>query len=620
MIKALYFQPKKRQKRDLSIRHYGFDIETYGKENTFMLACIANETETYSYWSDEECFHALIHDQKFADTCMLATNLKFDFFGLLNRRLKDKGAKDIKVIERNGRIYKCLIVRPDKKVIEFRDTSNYWLQGSVEKLGAALGTPKLKPPYDIGSRAPQTDEERKGMIEYCAQDARISCMWYEKFILTMCDKYGVDPPYTAASMALLIYRTNYFSQTYLPIASHDDWSDIRKAYYGGETIVFKRGTCPTVCECYDINSSYPGSMAQKRYPDPKTRCVVPKGNMFLIEKLEGFTYVEGWMPDSIYIPALPVKIFDKLLFPTGHIKGFYTHVELRQALADGFAIKKIGKSIYYDKTCAPFTSFINDFYKKRLQLKKDKDPMENMYKIILNSSYGKFGFNYTEKNSVLTIAQLGDDILEECDRIRPLKYDFFSLLNTDCRQQTDYSLIEWAAYITAYARLHLLEFMRKHEPYLLYVDTDSLYLMAGHDPIVDSKELGDFKKEKDCPPNKSIFIAPKHYRFDNDIKIKGVSIPKKDQIKADQIWYQSTTGQPIEQKQFSSHRRVLRSQEHHKHGELEFNEILDVVKILNVEDKKRNWDKKKFDINVQQDSRPISLTLEDWRKHENKRK
>lgn len=622
MDKKVFFTQKKPKKRDMNIVHYGFDIETTGKKNEFILACISNSERTYVYRDSKTCIRELMNEPQFADVCLIATNLKFDFFGLVQRFVMELGTKHMKLAEKDGRIYRCVLVRPDGKTIEFRDTMNYWVAGVV-KLGDALHLPKMEHP-SFFPNAPRNEDEWKELTVYCENDAKISVLWYEQFVLTMCDQYGIVAPLTAASMALAIFQTNYLEYNFLEVPTHNQWQFIRQSYLGGRTEVIRRGVVPAKVDCYDINSSYPGSMANNVYPNPSRRHDIAHGSPWIIENKEGFSYVEGYMPDEIFLPVLGVKIMDKLIFPTGWIKGVYTHVELRQAIKDGFRIETYGRCIYYTKTCAPFADFIHEFYDKRKELKKKKDPMENMYKIMLNSSYGKFGFNYMESNSIVTSLQLSEEKLGEITKITGLAYDFFSITCEDSQKQVAYALIEWASYITAYARLHLLTFMREHQDYLLYVDTDSLYLMDGHAPVPNNDVLDAFKFEKDCPPNQSIFIAPKHYRFVDDIKIKGIKVPKlqkdgKNREERDILWLSSITGKEIAQEQFASYRRVLRSKEHHKNGILAFNEIIDIKKILKTTDTKRQWGKT-LDVTQLETSKPKSLTHEDWRTHEKKTK
>ncbi|ALG96753.1 putative DNA polymerase, phage-associated [Acidianus bottle-shaped virus 2 strain ABV2] len=68
-----------------------------------------------------------------------------------------------------------------------------------------------------------------------------------------------------------------------------------------------------------------------------------------------------------------------------------------------------------------FKDVIEDLYSKRLQLKKQKNPLEKVYKLILNSSYGKFGerigFNAKFQNVIYAsmITALGRTFIQNVD-------------------------------------------------------------------------------------------------------------------------------------------------------------------------------------------------------------
>ena len=83
-------------------------------------------------------------------------------------------------------------------------------------------------------------------------------------------------------------------------------------------------------------------------------------------------YVEGIQNDT-YVPLLPVRHDNKLIFPIGLIKGYYTHLELREAQKHGFTINKLGNGVIYTKTFKLFKSFVIDKYKTRLEQKANKD-------------------------------------------------------------------------------------------------------------------------------------------------------------------------------------------------------------------------------------------------------
>lgn len=66
-----------------------------------------------------------------------------------------------------------------------------------------------------------------------------------------------------------------------------------------------------------------------------------------------------------------------------------------------------------------------------------------------------------------------------------------------------------AIFTTAYARLHMAELKYKYRDYLLYTDTDSLFLTKELPSEYVGKELGRFKLEYDI--KEAVFIAPKTY-------------------------------------------------------------------------------------------------------------
>lgn len=605
---------------------FGFDIETTGLNNDFILACITDGTDTYTFRDPIACVEALMSDAVFADARLIATNLKFDFFGTISEWSKVNGTEYITLLEKDGRIYSAELRRKDRSSILFLDTLNYY-PTSVEVLGEIIRLEKMEHPSFFPNR-PKDEDEWTALTRYCENDALISKRFFVEFVVEFCHQWQIDVPLTTGSIALHIIQT-HFMDRYYRVPEHEEWMFIHESFCGGHTEVIRRGKIDKISRCYDVNSMYPYVMSARTYPDPNYAAYTNHSSENIIRKYHGFSYVELDYPSTVYLPCLPVKIHDKLLFPTGLIKGVFTHIELRQALADGAHIHKFGKSIYYTRVCQPFTLFINHFYRLRKEYKKAKNPLEVMIKLVMNASYGKWGFNYTESSQIITQEQLTEEVIMKAKRVTTFTHGFFGVTYDNQTNPPQYALIMWASYVTAYARLHLLEHMRRHADHLLYVDTDSLYLMDGHDPIPDSVELGGFKLEKEAAAGTSIFVAPKHYKFDHTLKIKGVrlrKIPKQKNMPSEEYaalirqiesenekdFLSSITKQKIHQQQFASHRRALRSKPTHKWGELTFNQIMSIDKILKNEDTKRRWSTL-FCSSALQDSTPHVLTADDWK-------
>ena len=507
---------------------------------------------------------------------IVATNLPFDFFGFVQRLQKQK----FRCVERNGIIYNFTFYQKNdkKRGVRFYDTMRFF-PASVATLGKIVKVPKHASPSFLGA-VPKTYTEWKELTTYCDNDAYISFLFMRDFVLRYIYDQGLTLKSTIASVALSDFRTNYLDET-IPVESHEKHELAFSAYYGGRTEVFRRGEYKDVV-CYDFNSLYPTVMC-KPVPNPKYGYVAKKLTLYDIEHYEGVCYVEGWQ-EPTFIPLLPVRIkhdgAQKLVFPCGRIKGYYTFCELREAQKHGFTIEIIKQGVYYTRTKSYFKEFVLDKYTLRLQQKKEDNPMQIMTKLTMNSLYGKFGFNYRESSEIKTRDEITNEVLKRAISIDELGGGYFAI-NSRNERPTNYSFPIWAAYITAYARLHLYEKLKEYDQEVLYCDTDSLFF-ADNLEIPHGKDLGQLDKEYSVPFG--IFVRPKFY-FTKRARIKGV---KAYDLQRDEF-LRLVKGEEITQEQFVKFRTALRSKAHHKFGKLDINEIIKRSKRLRVEDTKRNW-------------------------------
>lgn len=128
------------------------------------------------------------------------------------------------------------------------------------------------------------------------------------------------------------------------------------------------------------------------------------------EDLFGFikAYIE--CPDTLNKPFLPARDYGDdddmdmvnkvkssksrdssqsiLLFPTGQWVGVYFTEELKYAEKLGYIVKPIC-GYTYDRMKTPFSGYVNSFYDKRLEAKKEGPAGDgvSMYKTILNCLY-----------------------------------------------------------------------------------------------------------------------------------------------------------------------------------------------------------------------------------------
>ena len=582
----------------------GFDIETAGATNEFVLACFYSSTFQKVCRSKQEVIH-FMNSRAIRSFDIYATNLAFDFLGTFM-----EFSDHWRIIERKGTIYSFTwyqnvnmqSAQTHKNPIYFYDTIRLF-PASVEKLGQLTQIPKLPHPSCF-QQVPNTEQEWTELIEYCMNDARISYTFITDIYYPYLQKHELKPKSTIGSIALQDFKNNFLKKPLFP-ETEQARQFAFKGYYGGRTETFKRGTFKNVY-CFDINSLYPSVMAHNLYPDVNRSRIYEKGSLYHINTYEGVSQVTVEVPYMEY-PPLPYRTDGKLLFPVGIFTAYYCHNELRNAMKYGVKIIDVGESIVYPKTIDYFSEFVATHYAGRLQYQKENNPLEVMEKLVLNNLYGKFAFNYMETSSLIPAHQFEfDKHVKNATFLTPLFHNqFISISETDIKPPT-YSFPILSAYITAYARIKLYSYIqdKRLSKKLIACDTDSLFLMNYENEIQTSDKLGDMKLEKGYPIASAVFVRPKMYKTAKP-KCKGV-VFSKDPDEAIQQFDDLLYTVPIEQQRFVKYRTAIRSQSHHQNGVLKVNQVIQITKQLDVEDTKRSWSSE-FSVDDQQISEPINI-------------
>lgn len=577
----------------------GFDIETAGQKNKFVLACFYCYDKQYICNSKQEV-KDLLNSTKLRNYKIYATNLAFDFLGCLYQE-----SHRWQLNEREGTIYSFkYYTTKDKtgkyiKPVNFYDTMRI-VPFSVEKLGKIVNNKKMKHPKSFG-RFPQNKEERLELINYCMNDAMISYLFVKKIVIPYLKQYNIPLKQTIGSMAMEDYRNNH-----LPFAWFQEPEINREfafgSYYGGRTENFKRGRFKNVY-CFDINSLYPSVMLNKM-PNPNKYKHIKYPSIKHINNYEGVSLVVVKVPKNLKVPPLPYKKDGKLLFPVGSFEGYYNHNEIRNAIKYGVKIINIKKCLIYKESGYYFKDFVEKHYNNRLEMKSNNNSMEIMCKLFLNNLYGKFGFNYKKTSSVIPRNQLNfDKHIKKDVFIKPLnsENDFFSV-ESSCETVPDYSFPIIASYITSYARIKMYEYLSNKaiQDKIIATDTDSIFLENYENEICTSSKLGDMKLEDGYPVKEwCYFIRPKFYKTVKP-KCKGIK------FNYDEEFYHLLNKKTVKQERFVKYRTAVRSKDQHKFGVLVPNQIIQVEKFCDLEDTKRKWEKV-FNYNESQDSDPIYI-------------
>ena len=198
------------------------------------------------------------------------------------------------------------------------------------------------------------------------------------------------------------------------------------------------------------------------------------------------------------------------------------YVNLKVEYIDGYA---------YKMRPLPWRRYYADNYYKRLEAKKKKDSFNVLYyKLLNNSSYGKF---LEKPHNVIFENIIDDNGIINSKRI-PKDED-------DIRFNATYTYIPVGSSIPAYSRVALIELALKFGwKNIVYFDTDSIFFLwtpetekvYKNDNIVDKTDfLGGWALEEMI--DKAQFTAPKRYKTETDGKttIKAGGINFNEYIK-----------------------------------------------------------------------------------------
>lgn len=314
----------------------------------------------------------------------------------------------------------------------------------------------------------------------------------------------------------------------------------REFYYGGRCQCFETGWIEGDFKVYDINSSYPDVMRRLLHPVSNTW-----SESRALDDDTDFVRVTGRN-----YGALPMRVLNGsgtiigLDFAAQYGTFSVTGHELRMALETGtFDIHRI-ESAYTFHERMTFQEFIDTWYAKRLGAKDaGLDLYVLFYKLIMNSSYGKFCLN-SENFKDWEITEAGDYL--DIDIWTPEIEHGDYVLWSKPTAQTRYLNVATGASITGGARASLLSGLSKAtRP--IYCDTDSI-ICESLSVDSDAKRLGAWKHEA---TGRNIAIAGKklYALYNGDVpfvdeKGKDKKASKGVRLTADEI-RRVALGEPI---------------------------------------------------------------------------
>lgn len=472
----------------------GFDVETYGlggKLKSIQYGIFGNVI-----FNDKESmiddFLNFIMDYP-APVIWYAHFAQYDWRYFMNE-LATRGNNVQFSMRSDAAMYQITIKREDGKRVIMRDSYAIW-NSPLEKLADSFcpEIPKLK--IDIAN----FDSKNPEHIAYAIRDVQILLIGLPRMFAMLKKLFDINPNGTFASTSMKGWQKTLGNKTFKSSDYTNRELFIRNGYYGG--LVFLTTTNKQEqCETFDVNSSYPSVMHDYGVPDG--RCF--ETTDFQTEQM-GIYRVRVKAPSDLIVPIIPARNANGAMrWYRGEFDTVCTNRELIFAANNGYQIIDVYEGLAWEDTAFPFNDFIvlckslRDMYKG--------GPEEKLAKFMQNSLYGKFG-SRRERLRVMAASSMHED-----DYLGSTPYGDSGLwylkreLDEEMRCKP-----EWAAFITAHARLKLLQAVYSIGPENVYYgDTDSITVKHGKSQFVNvGSDYGQWKLEKKWRVFRA--IAPKVY-------------------------------------------------------------------------------------------------------------
>lgn len=465
----------------------------------------------------------------------------------LNTKRKVKTHSFQTLIDRHGNLFTIKVCFDDgrkthkpQKIIEFRDSARK-IHGTVKLIATSYNLPISKGHINYRKYRPQGYKPTKKEIEYIKKDteiiARVLNMQYDKGMTRI----------TSAGDTFELYKEfcgNTFKSLY-PILSIAEDDFIRESYHGGVCQIkdiHKGKVIKDKINVYDVNSMYPNQMCNALLPYSypiyfKGKYKKDSTYPLYIQRIRVGCKLKPNMQPSIllnqavYDITVPYLIDtvaepEEITLTSVDLELLYSHYDISEIdYIDGY--KFLGSRNL-------FREFVYPLYERKCNTVGAE---RQLYKILLNSLYGKFGMNPRTLNRTpyldpqLGIVQYSNELDEVVGE--PI-----------------YTAV--ACFITAYARKQLFDVIDSNWDKFIYCDTDSVHLLNSElsPELVDSKKLGLWKLEKQY--SKAKYLGQKAYygwipqivngkrTHKNDIKLAGCPDVVKEQITFNSFYIGST--------------------------------------------------------------------------------
>lgn len=274
-------------------------------------------------------------------------------------------------------------------IVKVIDTGGFLGPFSLYELSRKLKLvhQKSERPKFVGEgKGPKNKEEWRRLIDYCRKEI-LATYDLAKYIMDIHRQYNTAISISASQLASKVFKKHFLKTKIPQVLSWVRWL-AEQSIHGGRASTFVDGIAviPDV-DYYDYNSFYSWAMATlPPITDGKWRRVDD-----FVDEYEGFYQVDGYVRECRY--PIILKNAGNFEYANDEYvrRAPIVSYELREALKhDEIDLAKIKGFIWIPSKDAknPFKDYVEEFYDLK-QETPDTDPRYQMYKLLLNSLYGK---------------------------------------------------------------------------------------------------------------------------------------------------------------------------------------------------------------------------------------
>jgi len=482
-----------------------FDCEGTGAPGGFICGAVVSDLERVQFTDAREML-AYLTSRRFRGYWLFAHNLEYDL-GVLT----EGNFSWLTCLFAGTRLLWAEAQDADRHHWRFCDSCNIFVGDSIADLGCLVGLPKLEL-YPVQAAALQAGKpltemhwvDRQAVLDYNLRDAEILYVALETLQEELLGLGGDLRP-TAAGISMDLFRRRYLAEPWP--TPHPGYNELaRLGYHGARVEPYRLGRVAGVTG-YDCRSLYPSVQRSAEFPDPAALvCDVAADGRAVHLDRPGLSQATVLVPDCA-VPPLPVRLKGKLFFPVGELTGVWPHVELCHALECGATLKTVNWSLWSPRSFNPFEEFIDDLYARRVAHAADGDLRRRLFKLLLNSAYGRYGINpdhgLAALQPVRSQAELEAHPAAEFKLIGGLPY---LLVPLAAGEQPAYCNVAIAATVTAGARVRMYETIARCINDLIYIDTDSVWTVGELETGEGLGELRITHEKRDL-----WVVAPKEY-------------------------------------------------------------------------------------------------------------